>query len=125
MNERTTRTRQPRPHYFTREQLDELCENIIFSFCLKRYGQQLTPIPTEALLQLLDQHVQHVDQLAELPEGRRGALAAEIERRGIFERAIGASQAERSSTLPAELHAGWILKFALRIQSPRFSQTDT
>jgi IrrE N-terminal-like domain len=72
MNERTTRTRQPRPQYFTREQLDELCENIIFSFCMKRYGQELTPIPTEALLQLLDQHVQHVDQLAELPEGVNG-----------------------------------------------------
>ena len=36
---------------------------------MKRYGQELTPIPAEALLQLLDQQVQHVDQLAELPEG--------------------------------------------------------
>jgi hypothetical protein len=45
---------------------------------------------------------------------RRGALAAEIEFRGIFERAIEASQAERRSTLPAELHTGWIVKFALR-----------
>ena len=56
MNERTTQKRQPRPDFLTREQLDELCETIIFSFCMERYGQELTPVPTEALLQLLDQH---------------------------------------------------------------------
>ncbi len=45
MHERTARA-PAAMHYFTREQLDELCENIIFSFCMKRYGQELTPIPT-------------------------------------------------------------------------------
>jgi hypothetical protein len=44
----------------------------------------------------------------------RGALATEIKSRGIFKRAIGAGQGQRSPALPAELHAGWILKFALR-----------
>jgi hypothetical protein len=44
----------------------------------------------------------------------RGALATEIESRGIFERATGAGQAECSSALTAELHAGWIVKVALR-----------
>ena len=70
MNERTTR--QPRPSFMTRAELDELCEKIIFSFCMERYGQELTPIPTEALLELLDQHAQCIDQLAELPEGVQG-----------------------------------------------------
>jgi len=58
---------------------------------------------------------------------RGGALAAEIESRGIIERAVGAGQPERSSALSAELHAGWILKFALRAahrQSLRFPQAD-
>ncbi len=64
--------RQPRPSFFTRDQLDELCEKIIISFCMERYGQELTPIPTEALLELLDQHAQCIDQLAELPEGVHG-----------------------------------------------------
>jgi hypothetical protein len=41
-------------------------------------------------------------------------LAAEIKSWGIFERAIRAGHAERSSALPAELHAGWILELALR-----------
>ena len=36
--------RQPRPVYYTREQLDELCEQIIGGFCMERYGQELTPI---------------------------------------------------------------------------------
>ena len=72
MNEHTTQNRQPRPDFLTREQLDELCERIIFSFCMERYGQELTPVPTEALLQLLDQHAQDIDQLAELPDGVDG-----------------------------------------------------
>jgi hypothetical protein len=49
-------------------------------------------------------------------------LAAIIESRGIFERTIGAGQAEWGSTLPAELHAGWILKFALRAAHRRSLQ---
>jgi hypothetical protein len=54
---------------------------------------------------------------------RSAALATEIKFRGIFERAIGARQAERSSVLTAKLHAGWIVKFALRAahrQPPNF-----
>jgi hypothetical protein len=70
MSERISR--QPRPSFLTRDQLDELCEKIIVSFCMERYGQELTPIPTEALLELLDQHAQRIDQLAELPEGIQG-----------------------------------------------------
>ena len=54
MRERTSPRRQPRPVYFTREQLDELCEQIIVGFCMERYGQELNPVPTEALLQLLE-----------------------------------------------------------------------
>jgi len=72
MGQRTSRKRQPRPLYFTREQLDDLCEKIIFDFCMERYGQELNPVPTEALLQLLEQHAHDVDQLAELPEGVHG-----------------------------------------------------
>jgi hypothetical protein len=36
MKENTSPRRQPRPVYFTREQLDELCEKIIVGFCMER-----------------------------------------------------------------------------------------
>jgi hypothetical protein len=49
MKERTAPKRQPRPVYYTRDQLDEQCEQIIVGFCMARYGQELNPIPTEAL----------------------------------------------------------------------------
>jgi hypothetical protein len=68
MKERTASRRQPRPVYYTREQLDELCEQIIGGFCMERYGQELTPIPTETL-QLLEEHAADVDQTADLPDG--------------------------------------------------------
>jgi len=64
--------RQPRPVYYTLDQLDELCERIIVGFCMERYGQELNPVPTEALLQLLEEHAHDVDQTAELPDGING-----------------------------------------------------
>jgi hypothetical protein len=51
-----------------RDQLDELCHQIIVAFCIERYGQELNPIPTEALLQLLEEHTHDVDQTADLPD---------------------------------------------------------
>ena len=46
MKELTAPRRQPRPVYYTRDQLDQLREKIIVSFCRERYGQELNPIPT-------------------------------------------------------------------------------
>jgi hypothetical protein len=63
---------QPEPQLFTRERLDELCEQIILQFCMDRYGQELNPVPTQVLLQLLEEHAHDVDQLAELPQGIQG-----------------------------------------------------
>src|SRR5438445_12171626 len=83
MRERTSRRRQPRPVYFTREQLDELCERIIVGFCMERHGQELNPVPTEALLQLLEEHAHDVDQLAELPEGVNGVTEYYWDRKTI------------------------------------------
>ena len=72
MKASTAPRRQPRPVFYTREQLDDLCETIIVSFCMERYGQELNPIPTDALLQLLEEHAHDVDQTADLPEGIHG-----------------------------------------------------
>jgi hypothetical protein len=80
MKERAAAKRQPRSVYYTRDQLDELCEQIIVGFCMARYGQELNPIPTGALLQLLED----VDQTADLPDGikwgHRGLLGPEANR---------------------------------------------
>jgi hypothetical protein len=72
MRPSTAPRRQPRPVFYTREQLDELCEKIITGFCLERYGQELNPIPTEVLLQLLEARAHDVDQTADLPDGVDG-----------------------------------------------------
>ena len=72
MKASTANRRQPRPVFYTREQLDDLCERIIVGFCMQRYGQELNPVPTEALLQLLEEHAHDVDQTADLPEGIHG-----------------------------------------------------
>jgi hypothetical protein len=39
---------------------------------MERYGQELNPIPTEALLQLLEEYAHDVDQTADLPGGING-----------------------------------------------------
>jgi hypothetical protein len=72
MNERTAAKRQPRPVYYTRDQLDDQCEQIIVGFCMARYWQELNPIPTEALLQLLEEYTHDVEQTADLPDGING-----------------------------------------------------
>jgi hypothetical protein len=64
--------RQPEPPFYTLEELDALCERIIMLFCIDQYGQELNPVPTQALLQLLEEHAHDVDQLAQLPEGVHG-----------------------------------------------------
>ena len=72
MKERTAPKRQPHPVYYTRGPLDDLCEKIVVDFCTACYWQELTPIPTEALLQLLDEYKHDVDQTADLPDGING-----------------------------------------------------
>jgi hypothetical protein len=73
MKERTAAKRQPRPVYYTRDQLDDQCDQIIVGFCMARYyGQELNPIPTGALLQLLEEYTHDVDQTADLPDGING-----------------------------------------------------
>ena len=80
---RTAPRRQPLPVFYTREQLDDLCERIIVGFCMERYAQELNPIPTDALLQLLEEHAHDVDQTTckgkAVPKGLR--LADPLARR--------------------------------------------
>jgi hypothetical protein len=72
MKERTAAKRQPRPVYYTCDQLDEVCEKILVDFCMECYGQELNPIPTEALPRLLEEQTHDADQTVHLPDGMNG-----------------------------------------------------
>ncbi len=54
-----------RPHYEI-EELEEECERVIGSFLLSRYGQFAIPVPTEALVALLEREAEKVDVYCDL-----------------------------------------------------------
>jgi hypothetical protein len=54
-----------RPHYEI-EELEEECERIIESFLLSRYGQYSIPVPTEALVELLERETTEVNLYCDL-----------------------------------------------------------
>ncbi len=54
-----------RPHYEI-EELEKECERIIESFLLSRYGQYSIPVPTEALVELLERETTKVNLYCDL-----------------------------------------------------------
>jgi hypothetical protein len=54
-----------RPFYET-EELEEECERIIESFLMSRYGQYAIPVPTAALVELLERETEQVDLYCDL-----------------------------------------------------------
>ncbi len=54
-----------RPHYDT-EELEEECERIIESLLMRRYGQYAIPVPTEALVELLERETEQLNLYADL-----------------------------------------------------------
>ncbi len=54
-----------RPHYEL-DELEEMCERTAFSFLEEQYGQVLVPIPTNALVVLIEQYAEDVDLFADL-----------------------------------------------------------
>jgi len=59
-----------RPHYEL-DELEEECERTAFSFLEEQYGQVLVPIPTNALVVLIEQYAEDLDLFADL--SREGA----------------------------------------------------
>jgi hypothetical protein len=66
----TTGRFRERPHYEL-DELEEECERTVFSFLEEQYGQVLVPIPTNALVVLIEQYTEDVDLFADL--SREGA----------------------------------------------------
>ena len=60
------------PRFYSREYLEELCERTLTEFCMETYGQELTPLPTDVLTQLLERHTSILNLYAELDDGING-----------------------------------------------------
>src|SRR5216684_4210618 len=54
-----------RPHYEI-EELEQECERIMESFLMSRYGQYSIPVPTEALVELLERETTEVNLYCDL-----------------------------------------------------------
>jgi len=70
----STRPREWRiePEYYSRDYLEELCERAIIEFCIESYGQELAPLPTDVLTQLLERDTSVLNLYAALDDGVNG-----------------------------------------------------
>jgi hypothetical protein len=62
----------PRLFFEDPKELDAECEDIIGDFMQRRYGSFRLPIPTQALIQLIDEEADDLDLYAQLPDGVEG-----------------------------------------------------
>lgn len=60
------------PPFYSREYLEEVCERTLTEFCMENYGQELIPLPTDVLTQLLDRYTSILNLYAELDDGING-----------------------------------------------------
>ena len=60
------------PPYYSREYLEELCERTVIEFCSENYGQELSPLPTDVLTQLLERETSVLNLYAKLDDGING-----------------------------------------------------
>jgi hypothetical protein len=54
---------EPQPPWLSAEEIDARCDQVIANFCENRYGLALNPIPTDALIELLESEAD-LDQYA-------------------------------------------------------------
>src|SRR5271156_2670743 len=71
----TTGRFRERPHYEL-DELEEECERTAFTFLEEQYGQVLIPIPTNALVVLIEQYAEDLDLFADL--SGEGASVQEV-----------------------------------------------
>jgi len=60
--------RFPERPYYEVEELEEECERIMESFLMSRYGQYSIPVPTDALVELLDRETAKLNLYCDLSE---------------------------------------------------------
>jgi IrrE N-terminal-like domain len=69
-----TRPRELRiePQFYSLDYLEELCERTMVEFCTATYGQELVPVPTDVLTQLLQRDTSVLNLFAPLDAGING-----------------------------------------------------
>ena len=60
------------PEYYSHDYLEELCERTVIEFCIESYGQELAPLPTDVLTQLLERDTSVLNLYAALDDGVNG-----------------------------------------------------
>jgi hypothetical protein len=60
--------------WHTQVQLDEICERILFEFLSELYGQITVPVPTGALIKLIERDARELNLYADLTEVEEGLL---------------------------------------------------
>jgi hypothetical protein len=60
--------RFPERQHYTIEELEQECERIMESLLMSRYGQYSIPVPTEALIELLERETAKVNLYCDLRE---------------------------------------------------------
>jgi IrrE N-terminal-like domain len=60
------------PQFYPLDYFEQLCERAVVEFCNDFYGQELAPLPTDVLTQLLERHTSVLNLYAALDEGIEG-----------------------------------------------------
>ena len=60
------------PQFYALDYFEQLCERAVVEFCDEFYGQELAPLPTDVLTQLLERHTSVLNLFATLDEGIEG-----------------------------------------------------
>ena len=63
-----------RRRWYTQAYLDERCEQILFEFLNDLYGQITVPVPTGALIKLIERDVRELNLYADLTQVEEGLL---------------------------------------------------
>jgi hypothetical protein len=85
----------PRLFFEDPREIDAECEDMIGDFMQRRYGSFRLPIPTEALIQLIDDEADDLDLYAQLPDGVEGLTDFFTDRRPNVRIADDLSDARR------------------------------
>ncbi len=60
------------PPFYALDYFEQLCERAVVEFCNEFYGQELAPLPTDVLTQLVERHTSVLNLYATLDEGIEG-----------------------------------------------------
>ena len=90
------------PQFYALDYFEQLCERAVVGYCIEKYGQELTPLPTDVLTQMIERHASVLNLYATLDEGINGMTTM-----------FGSAQRPRVD-IAAELSRQWFRENRLR-----------